>query len=314
MKKYGLMIVFGQIGLMAFAQSAYQDASRDLASSRGRNQGAMQVCNTCDQSLLPTVRVLSYNVDGHTGYFVSGSVPKSDVELYSASTGGQLLARKTADEKGAADFRLSADQKPVFALNHNRRNSNGVSGNAQLFTIGGKDLVMNNLRLSTVGTDVHLSWNASTVSSDWTFVVQRSRDNKQFEDVQTLSPANLTTLTTYSATQAAPQQTPVEYYRVEARNKNGFSIATQSELVKFALPSFFQAQPTVFTTSIQLVVAPDKLPSKYTITDMTGRNKLYTGTLTTANQTLALKLPAGFYIVSVTDRKGVSASQMIIRN
>ncbi len=314
MKKYGLLIISGQIGLMAFAQSPYQDASRELEAARNRSQGAIQVCKTCDQSILPTVRVLSYNVDGHTGYFVSGSVPKSDVELYSTSTGGQMLARKTADEKGQANFTLAAGEKPAFALNHNRRNSNGVSGNAQLFTIGGKDLLMNNLRLSTVGTDVHLSWNASTVSSDWTFVVQRSRDNKQFEDVQTVSPANLTTLTTYSVTQPAPQQIPVEYYRVEARNKNGFSIATQSELVKFALPSFFQALPTVFTSSIQLVVAPDKLPSKYTITDMTGRNKLYTGTLTTINQTLTLKLPAGFYIVSVTDRKGVSASQVIIRN
>jgi hypothetical protein len=314
MKKYGLLIVFAQIGLLAFSQTGYQDGSRELATVRTRSQGAIMVCNTCDQGLVPTVRVLAYSVNGSAGYFVSGSVPKSDVELYSTSSGGQVLARKTADEKGQADFTLSPGTKPAFALNHNRRNGNGVSGNAQLYAISGKDLVLNSLRLSAAGNDVRVSWNAAAHPGDWTFVVQRSRDNKQFENVETVVPKSGNTLTGYAITQPAPEQTPLMYYRVEAHYKDGFSVATPAEPMKFVVPSFFQAVPTVFTSSVQLVMAPNKLPSKYVVTDMTGRNKLYSGVITSIKQSLTLKLPAGFYIVSVTDQKGITASQVIIKN
>jgi len=314
MKKYGLLIVFGHIGLLAVAQTSYQDGARELAATRARNQGSLPICKTCNSDLMPTVRVLSYKVDGNAGYFVSGCVPRSDVELYSTSSGGQVLARKAADDKGQANFSLSKGQQPAFALNHNRRNANGVSGNAQLFNIGTRDLVLGNLKLNAAGNEVRITWSAAALASDWTFVLQRSRDNQRFEDVETVAPRGNAILGSYAVTQAPPAETPVAYYRVEARHSSGFSIATGSEPLKIAVPAFFQAVPTVFTSSVQMVIAPERLPAHYTVSDLSGHNQLYAGVLSSARQSLALKLNAGYYLVTVTDKKGATSSQVIIKN
>jgi hypothetical protein len=314
MKKYTLLFACGFAASVSFAQTSYQDASREMAAARNKNNGAVEVCNTCDNQQAPSVNVLSYVIGNQHFLSVKGCVPGSDVELYSASSGGQRVNVKAADEKGTASFSFRSKPKVAFALNHNRLNDAGVAGNGQLKTIGDPELVVKDMEATAAG-GVRVTWKAGVANKDWTFVVQRSRDNRQFEDVGTVAP-QLTNggVTGYSFDDKEPGDAPYMYYRVRARHTSGEEIVCGDDVVKFGPKAFFTASPTVFNNSVQLVMDSDKLPATYTVTDMAGRTKYASGTVSSAKQGITLSLQPGSYIISVTDKKGRASSQILIRN
>jgi hypothetical protein len=314
MKKYTLLFACGLAASMSFAQTGYQDASREMEAARNKNNGAVAVCSTCDNQRPPSVNVLSYVIENQHFLSVRGCVPGSDVELYSSSSGGERVNVKAADEKGTASFSFRSKPRVAFALNHNRLNAAGVAGNGQIQTIGAPELVVREMKASSSG-GVRITWKAGVASKDWTFVVQRSRDNRQFEDVGTVAP-HLTngTVTSYSLDDKEPGDAPYMYYRVRARHTSGEEIVCGNDLVKFGPKAFFTASPTVFNNSVQLVMDSDKLPATYTVTDMAGRTKYASGTVKSAKQSITLSLQPGSYIISVMDRKGRASSQVLIRN
>lgn len=314
MKKYTLLFACGFCASVGFAQTSYQDASREIEAARNKSNGAPAACATCDNQQPPSVNVLSYVVGNQHFLSVKGCVPGSDVELYSASSGGRRVNIKTADEKGSASFSFGAKPAVAFALNHNRLNEAGVAGNGQVKTIGDPELVVKEVDASAAG-GVRISWKAGVANSDWTFIVQRSSDNRQFEDVGTVAP-RLTngTVTSYSLDDKEPGDASYLYYRVRARHISGEEVDCGEDLVKFGPKAFFTASPTVFNNSVQLVMDKDKLPATYMVTDMAGRIKFASGTVSSAKQAINLSLQPGSYIISVTDKKGKASSQLLIRN
>jgi hypothetical protein len=307
MKKYNLLFALGLTASAGFAQTSYQDAGRDL-----RPSDPIQVCEGCDTKAAPSVNVLYYVIGNKHNYAVSGCVPGSGVELYSNLSGGVRVANQAADDNGAVTFAFNSKPKVAFAVNYNSDNARAIAGNKQVKTVSAAELTVKDVKVSAPTTDVRISWNAAVTNNDWTFVVQRSVDNRQFEDVATVEPAT-GVARSYSVADKAPSDAPSVYYRVEARHKSGFEVVAGEEVAKFGPKAFFMAVPTVFENSVQLVMDADKLPAVYTVTDMAGRVKYASGTVSSAKQSVSLSLQPGSYVISVTDKKGKSSSQILIR-
>jgi hypothetical protein len=269
-------------------------------------------CETCGGDKAG-ITVFNYITAEQRHYIVKGCVPGSDAELYSSPSGGELVAVVTADEKGEAHFRVSPETAVSFAINHNRVNDNGIAGNGHVTILPPAAFNLDNFEVNTVNYDVVLNWRAATLAGDWVFVVQKSNDNINSADVASVDAREGDALQGYSYNCKKAADIAVQYFRLEAREKTGVKVTADAKLSKSSTKSFFSVQPALFENSLQLTVAPDKLPAGYVVTDAMGRTKYASGVVNNVRQTINLAVLPGTYILRVTDRKGVSASQMVIR-
>jgi hypothetical protein len=207
-----------------------------------------------------------------------------------------------------------AIKTPVsFALNHSRLNDKGIAGNGHTMVFPPAAIQLDDAAANVVSEDLVLSWRATIAAGDWIFAVQKSNDNLHFTDVATIDARDGSTQQGYSYSCKKDEDVAVQYFRVEARDKSGAKVTAAANVVKGNVKSFFSVQPTLFENNLQLAMAQDKLPATYTISDAMGRTKYASGVLNSMRQTINLTVLAGTYILRVTDRKGVSSSQMIIK-
>ncbi len=286
--------------------------SLGAAAQQERKAVVAKGCETCGGDKAG-ITVLNYIKAAQRHYVVYGCVPGSDAELYSAPSGGELVAAVIADEKGEAHFSVSPETAVSFAINHNRVNDKGIAGNGHVTILPPAAINLDDFDVNTVNFDAVLSWRAATVAGEWVFVVQQSNDNISFTDVVTLDAREGDAMQGYSYNCKKAEDIAVQYFRVEAREKSGVKVTADAKASKSSTKSFFTVQPTLFENSLQVTVAPDKLPASYTVTDAMGRTKFSSGVLSNARQTINLSVLPGTYILRVTGRKGLSASQMIIR-
>jgi hypothetical protein len=260
------------------------------------------------------ISVLNYVTDQQKQYVISGCVPGSDVELYSNPSGGQVVATEVADEKGTVTFKVAMDVPVAFVLNHNRVNANGVAGNGHVIQIPQPAVSLNNFELSSFAGDVVLRWKAAIAAGDWVFVVQRSKDNVSFTDVDRLTGRESNGEVAYDFT--APKQAEAgSFYRIEARDVSGARIATQALMAKNSENAQFEVQPTVFSNSVQITMPQHKLPATFVIADLAGRTQYVTGRISTGRQTIQVPIVAtGTYILQITDVTGLRSSKKIIKN
>lgn len=269
-------------------------------------------CQTC-AAHQAGITVLNYVTNQQKQYVVTGCVPGSDVELYATPSGGWVVATETADEKGAAHFSVSPETPVAFALNHNRVSANGVAGNGHIIQIPQPALNLDGFELSNFAGDVVLRWKASITAGDWAFVVQRSNDNVTFTDVAKLTAKESAGELLYDYT-CPKEQGAAQYYRIEARDISGARVALEAISAKNKVKAQFQVQPTVFSNTLQITMPQDKLPATYVISDLAGRAKYVTGRINVSRQSIQVALAAaGTYVLQVTDNKGLSSSQMIIK-
>jgi hypothetical protein len=286
--------------------------SLGVAAQQERKAVVAKGCETCGGDKAG-ITVFNYITAAQRHYVVNGCVPGSDVELYSAPSGGEIVAVATADEKGEARFVVSPETVVSFAINHNRVNDNGIAGNGHVTILPPAAINLGNFEVSTVNYNVVLNWRAATVAGNWTFVVQKSNDNINFTDLASVDAREGDAMQGYSYNCKKAEDIAVQYFRLEAREKTGVKVTADSKISKSSTKSFFTVQPTLFENSLQLTVAPDKLPASYVVTDAMGRTKYVSGVVNNLRQTINLAVLPGTYILRVTDRKGVSSSQMVIR-
>jgi hypothetical protein len=295
-----------------FIAAAALVISSGAAAQQERKAAVAAECQTCGKGQAG-VTVFNYITAEQRHYVVNGCVPGSDVELYSTPSGGEVVAIATADEKGEAHFQVSPETAVFFALNHNRVNDKGIAGNGHIMILPPAAINLDNFEVTTVNFDVVLNWRAATVAGNWAFAIQKSNDNINFTDIASVDAREGTALQGYSYNCKKAEDVAVQYFRVEAREKTGVKVTADAKISKSSTKAFFTVQPTLFDNSLQLTVAPDKLPASYVVTDAMGRTKYSSGVVNSMRQTINLTVLRGTYILRVTDRKGVSASQMVIR-
>ncbi len=295
-----------------FLAAAALSFSLGVAAQQERKAVVATGCETCVKDKAG-ITVFNYIAAAQRHYVVNGCVPGSDVELYSTPSGGEVVMVVTADEKGEAHFRVSPETAVSFALNHNRVNDNGIAGNGHVTILPSAAINLDDFEVNTVNYDVVLNWRAATVAGDWVFAVQKSNDNINFTDVASVDARQGESMQGYSYNCKKAEDIAVQYFRVEAREKTGVKVTADAKISKSSTKSFFTVQPTLFENSLQLTVASDKLPASYVVTDAMGRTKYSSGVVNNMRQTINLTVLPGTYILRVTDRKGVSSSQMVIR-
>jgi hypothetical protein len=296
-----------------FLAAAALCLSLGAAAQQERKAVVAGGCETCGGGDKAGITVFSYIAAAQRHYVVYGSVPGSDVELYSAPSGGEIVAVVTADEKGEARFSISPETAVAFAINHNRVNDKGIAGNGHVTVLPPAAISLDNFEVNTVSYDAVLNWRAATLAGDWVFVVQKSNDNINFTDVASVDARGGDGVQGYSYSCKKAEDIAVQYFRVEARERSGVKVTSDSKISKSSTKSFFTVQPSLFENSLQLTIARDKLPAGYVVTDAMGRTKYASGVVNNVRQSINLAVLSGTYILRVTDRKGVSSSQMVIR-
>jgi hypothetical protein len=262
-----------------------------------------------------SVAVFHYVAEKQRHYTVSNCVPGSDVELYTDPGGGRVAASAIADAKGVAHFLIDAATPVAFAINHNRVSANGIAGSGKVMPVNEPALEIELVDAVKIGDEVQLGWKAGVLMGDkWAFVIQKSEDNTNFEDIATVDARSVKNLQGYAWTDKNAEAKTVLFYRVEARSNDGNRAASSSAAVKLSGKAVFTVQPTLFTNTVQVTVPADKLPATYTITDITGRLRLTGGVINAVGQKVTLSnLSSGTYAMSVTNKEGKHSVQLIMK-
>jgi len=273
-------------------------------------------CSSCGTKPSPQISLTHYALDNRLHYSVGDCVPNSDVELYSTSSGGEVVAYAQADAKGRVDFSVKEGTPVAFALNHDRINEKGVTGKGQILVIPALSMNLKSPEVSIVNNEAVVRWYAAALDKQWNFVLQKSTDNIHYSPVYETAAAEGKAMQpyTYSDKTTEAVQGGTCYYRVVATNASGDNIVSGERAVKIATAkNFFTASPTVFSNSIQVSVPADKLPATYTLTDALGRTRYASGIISRPSQLIALNLVSGSYRLVVVDKNNSSGAQWLIR-
>jgi len=258
-----------------------------------------------------------YITDNKLNYKITDCAPNSDIEVYSTSSGGTVVAYATADEKGEAVISLPEKVSVGFALNHSRMNGKGASGKGQVYSLDGRpvlDIESPALAADNAGS-VTVDWKANAYGGHWDFAVQRSTNGINFTTVASIASDNGSSRNMYSIKSDMPEtSTGIAYYRVVAINKQtGVEIHTAVKDVKLpALPLF-----TAINTNNRIRVhfsGQVTYPATYSFTEMQGI-KVATGVLKSNDQVIDISsYQTKVYVLHIIDSKNNTGSQMLLKN
>lgn len=169
------------------------------------------------------------------------------------------------------------------------------------------------------GNVVDITWTtASEQNSDY-FVVQRSKDGNEFEDVQRVDAAgNSTTIRSYLATDYEPYK-EISYYRLKQVDNDGTYKFSAMIAVKFDVDFSMSVYPNPSSGKFNVAIqAKEGEEALVVLRDLLGK-ECYSKVIVLSNDTEVVavdkegKLPAGIYIVTSSSNHSISEKKIVIR-
>lgn len=287
-----------------------------LLAQQNMAAGKKSDCSSCNAAG-SGIFAFRYITDNTLNYKVTNCVPFSDVEMYSSPSGGAVVAYATSDEKGEALISLPEKVPVAFALNHYRISEKGVAGKGQVYTMGNPVLDIESPVLHADNANsVTVNWKANAFgTAGWDFNIQRSVNGINFVTVDNIVSDNSGTGKTYSTKNIISEPgISTVYYRIEARNRQT-GIVIQTAVKDINLPKLPLFTAISFNNRVRVHFSDQvTFPATYSFTEVQGV-KVATGILKSNDQVIDISsYQTKIYILSISDSKNNTGSQMLLKN
>jgi hypothetical protein len=239
-------------------------------------------------------KATGYIKDGTAYYQVIGCVPFSELEFYSAPSGGNMLAVVQADNIGEAVVKVPADASYAFALNRVKATKKGDAGLAYYIGLGAPVMEVKSVK-DEAGM---LQWQVIAKNEGVTSEVFSSSNGAPYDRITTLKQADAAG-NTYSYTHAAGGNDKTVYCIQVADPVSGLKVTLGKNVVNKESVAAVRVSPSIFTDVVNVQVQ-HQVSGTVQVFNNVG-NLVYSGNIRQGNNSINLsKVAAASYIIKVT--------------
>jgi hypothetical protein len=241
-------------------------------------------------------KATGYIKDGVHYYQVTGCVPFSELEFYSASSGGNLLTTAPVNNLGEAVIKVPADGVYAFALNRVKATKKADAGLAFYIALGAPIF-----EVKTVSDDAGvLRWQVITEREDITSEVYSSNDGNPFAKLATLNQADAAG-DDYSYTATSHESGKTVYCIQVTDPASGLKVTLGRNVINKEAAATVKVSPSIFTDVVNVQLLSSESGTIQVFSNV--GNLVYTSTVRQGNNSINLtKFAAASYIIKVTGR------------